>query len=165
MAFHEGDVVVHWTYGLGRIIQLEEREVFGSRSLYYAVQVGDMTVWVPEDGNLDSRLRFPAKRDEFERLLCILSTPSEVLSDNRNERRTHLLGLLKHGRVESLCRMIRDLHTYQHLHQLNDNDQTLMKQACNTLSGEWGFVLGLTPGQVEHELHHLLAGKQKSEEQ
>jgi RNA polymerase-interacting CarD/CdnL/TRCF family regulator len=165
MAFHEGDMVVHWTYGLGRIVQLEEREVFGSRNLYYAVQIGDMTVWVPENENLDSRLRLPTNRDEFERLLCILSTPGETLPENRNERRTYLLGLLKDGSAESLCYIVRDLDAYQHVHQLNENDQTFMKQARNTLMGEWGFVLSLTQDDVERELRHLLDRKQKSAEQ
>jgi RNA polymerase-interacting CarD/CdnL/TRCF family regulator len=34
MSFHEGDAVMHWTYGLGQIVRLEERELFGSKALY-----------------------------------------------------------------------------------------------------------------------------------
>ena len=31
MNFHEGDTVMHWTYGLGQIIKLEERDLYGSK--------------------------------------------------------------------------------------------------------------------------------------
>ena len=34
MDFHVGDPVMHWTYGLGQITQLEERAVSGKNTLY-----------------------------------------------------------------------------------------------------------------------------------
>ncbi len=54
MDFHEGDTVMHWTYGLGKVIRLEERVLSGKKELYYAVQIGDMTVWVPADDKLEN---------------------------------------------------------------------------------------------------------------
>lgn len=33
MDFHEGDTVMHWTYGLGQIIRLEERNLSGVKTL------------------------------------------------------------------------------------------------------------------------------------
>ena len=157
MEFHEGDPVMHWTYGLGQIIRLEERELAGPKTLYYAVQVGDLMVWVPADGNVDSRLRVPTPQATFRQLLAILSSPGEPLSEDRHERRTHLLELLKESRAESLCRIIRDLYAFQKIKSLNDSDQTILKQARNTLLGEWGFVLSVTPAQAELEMHRLLS--------
>jgi RNA polymerase-interacting CarD/CdnL/TRCF family regulator len=80
MNFHKGDTVMHWTYGIGQIVDLEERSLEGSKTIYYVVQVRDM----------------------------------------------------------------------------NDHDQMILKQSRNTLLGEWGFVLSMTPAQAEHELHRLL---------
>ena len=57
MNFHVGDTVMHWTFGLGEVIRLEERTLFGEKVLYYAIQVHDLIVWVPADDNLESRLR------------------------------------------------------------------------------------------------------------
>jgi RNA polymerase-interacting CarD/CdnL/TRCF family regulator len=158
MNFHPGDMVMHWTYGIGQIVNLEERTLFGSKTLYYAVQVRDMTVWVPADGKLKSRLRAPTSKSRFEHLLAILSDPSEPLPEDRLERRTRLLELLQDGRPESLCQVIRDLSAYQKqkIKPLNDNDHLVLKQSRNTLLGEWGFVLSLTHAQAEHELHRLL---------
>jgi RNA polymerase-interacting CarD/CdnL/TRCF family regulator len=156
---HVGDSVVHWTYGLGQVVRLEERVLSGSNTLYYAVQVADMTVWVPADGKLESRLRSPTPAVEFEQLLTLLSDPSEPLPEDRHERRTHLLGLIRDGRAESLCRMIRDLSAHQKIRSLNDNDQTLLKQARAALLGEMGFALSITHAQAEIELHRLLAPK------
>ena len=158
MNFHKGDTVMHWTYGIGQIVNLEERTLSGSKTLYYAVQVRDMTVWVPADGKLKSRLRAPTSKSRFEHLLAILSDPSEPLPEDRLERRTRLLELLQDGRPESLCQVIRDLTAYQkhQVRPLNENDQMVLKQSRKTLLGEWGFVLSITHAQAEHELHRLL---------
>jgi RNA polymerase-interacting CarD/CdnL/TRCF family regulator len=162
MNFHKGDTVMHWTHGIGQIVNLEERALAGAKATYYAVQVRDMTVWVPADGKLKSRLRAPISKSRFEQLLAILSRPSEPLPEDRLERKTHLLELLKDGRPESLCQVIRDLSAYQkqQVRPMNDNDQMILKQSRNTLLGEWAFVLSITHAQADHELHRLLTSVQ-----
>ena len=98
MNFHKGDTVMHWTYGIGQIVNLEERALAGSKTIYYVVQVRDMTVWVPADNKVRSRLRSPTPKPHFQRLLAILSSPSEPLPEDRLERKTRLLELLEDGR-------------------------------------------------------------------
>ena len=158
MNFYKGDMVMHWTHGMGQIVNLEERALAGVKTIYYVVQVKDMTVWVPADSKAGSRLRPPTRKDKFEQLLAILSTPGETLPEDRLERKTRLLELLQDGRPESLCQAVRDLYAYQKQlgKPMNDNDQMILKQSRNLLLGEWGFVLSITPAQAEHELHRLL---------
>ena len=33
MNFHEGDPVMHWTYGLGKVVRLEERALSGHNAM------------------------------------------------------------------------------------------------------------------------------------
>ncbi len=161
MNFHKGDTVMHWAYGIGQIVNLEERALYGSKTIYYVVQVQDMTVWVPADNKVRSRLRTPTSKSRFKQLLAILSNPSVPLPEDRLERKTRLLELVKDGRVESLCQIVRDLSAYQKqkIKPLNDNDHLVLKQSRNTLLGEWEFVLSITHAQAEHELHHLLTSQ------
>jgi RNA polymerase-interacting CarD/CdnL/TRCF family regulator len=148
---------MHWTYGIGQILRLEERDLLGLKSLYYAVQIGDLTVWVPSDGELEHRLRAPTSKAGFNELFTILSDPAEPLPDNRQERKTRLLELLKDGRTQSICRIISSLHASRKTRPLNESDQNILKQARGVLLGEWEFVLSITPAQAESELHRLLA--------
>jgi CarD family transcriptional regulator len=159
MNFYKGDMVMHWMHGIGQIVNLEERAISGSKAVYYVVQVQDMTVWVPADTKVGSRMRPPTPKFRFERLLAILSGPSGALPEDRLERKTRLLELLQDGHVESLFQIMRDLSAYQKQlgKPMNDNDQMILKQCRKLLLGEWGFVLSLTPAQAEHELHHLLS--------
>jgi RNA polymerase-interacting CarD/CdnL/TRCF family regulator len=71
MEFLTGDPVIHWTYGLGKIVRQEERTFSGVKKLYYAVQIRDLTVWVPADAKVMSRQRI--------RYLC----PKSVLHPSR----------------------------------------------------------------------------------
>jgi RNA polymerase-interacting CarD/CdnL/TRCF family regulator len=158
MNFHEGDTVMHWTHGIGQIVSLEERALAGVKTVYYVVQVRDMTVWVPADSKVDNRLRPPTPKDRFEQLLVILSSPPETLPVDKLERKARLLELLQDGGPESLCHVIRDLSAYQKQlgKPMNDNDQMILKQSRNILLGEWEFVLSITHAQAEHDLHRLL---------
>ena len=156
MEFHAGDTVIHWNYGLGQIVRQEERVLSDSKIIYYAVQIQDMTVWVPMDDQLGSRLRLPTPESGFKQLLAILSSSGDPLPDDRLERRTHLRALHKDGRAESLCLIIRDLSAYQKTYPLNDNDRMLLKQSRNVLLEEWGFVMSISRARAESELCRLL---------
>jgi RNA polymerase-interacting CarD/CdnL/TRCF family regulator len=156
MNFHEGDPVMHWAHGFGQIVRLEERDISGSKTLYYAVQAGDLTVWVPADSKLKSRLRSPTSQSKFRQLLNILSSPGKPLPDDRTERKDRLTALLKGGSTEGLCHTIRDLFTYQKTKSLNDSDHNLLRQSQKTLLGEWEFVLSVSHAEANMELSRLL---------
>ena len=157
MNYHEGDSVMHCTHGLGKIIQKEERTLYGPTMLYYAVQIGDMTVWVPADEKLETRLRRPTRGEEFQHLLDILTGPGDPLPDDRHERKELLMEWLKDGRAESLCRVIRSLVRFRQVRSLNDSDQFVLKRVQHALVGEWSYSLSIPTAQVEIELQHLLA--------
>jgi len=156
MDFQLGDPVIHWTYGLGKVVRIEERKFSGEKTLYYVVQIRDLTVWVPADAQLMSRLRSPTTKRGFSKLFTILSEPGESLSDDRLERKTQLVEVLKGGRAESVCRVIRDLSFYQHRKPLNENDKLVLKQALDLLLSEWGFSLSVPLAQAQVELNGLL---------
>jgi len=147
---------MHWTYGLGTVIRLEHRELLGQKMLYYAVQVGDMTVWVPNDDQLSTRLRRPSTRGQLPRLRGLLSRAGVTLPQDRHERKTLLFELLKDGRVESLCKVIRSLVVYGKRHPLNDHDQALLKRAQTALLAEWGYALSIPPEEAEVQLRRLI---------
>lgn len=154
--FRRGDAVMHWTYGLGNVVRLENRELLGQKTLYYAVQVGDMTVWVPNDAQLSTRLRRPSTKAQLPKLKGLLSKPGVTLPQDRHERKTILLEMLKDGRAESLCKVIRSLVVFAKTHPLNDNDQALLKRAQTALLAEWSHALDVTPAQAEMQLHKLI---------
>jgi RNA polymerase-interacting CarD/CdnL/TRCF family regulator len=86
----------------------------------------------------------------------ILSRPGEPLPADRRERKTLLMEWLKDGRTESLFRVIRSLATYRQDHNLNMDEQALMKRSQHALVGEWSLAMSVTLVQAEFELYRLL---------
>jgi RNA polymerase-interacting CarD/CdnL/TRCF family regulator len=158
MDFHVGDKVIHWTYGLGEIVQLDEKVLAGHNTRCYVVQIRDLTLWVPINQAGQCSLRIPTPGSEFEELFGILRSPSEPLSNDRNERRMQLLEKIKDGKIEAICRVIRDLSFYRRTKKLNDNDETILKRAQNFLLTEWNLAFAVSLAQAELELKQLLGG-------
>jgi RNA polymerase-interacting CarD/CdnL/TRCF family regulator len=156
MSFHAGDAVMHWIYGLGTIIRLEKRLLLGREAMYYAVKIGDMTVWVPRDDNLEHRLRAPSSKAAFKRLVALLGKKGSPLPQDRHERKLMLAELLKDGRAESLCEVIRSLAAYKLVRALNDNDQALLRRVQTAMLAEWGYCLDTTPAEAQIQMRHLL---------
>jgi RNA polymerase-interacting CarD/CdnL/TRCF family regulator len=123
---------------------------------YYAVAIGDMTIWVPADDMLESRLRPPTRPSEFKKLMNTLSDAGEPLPDDRRERKTLLTEWLKDGRTESLIRVIRSICTYRKNHSLSLDEQNLLKRSKNVLIGEWSHALSISAQDAEKDLYRLL---------
>jgi RNA polymerase-interacting CarD/CdnL/TRCF family regulator len=165
MNFQNGDLVIHWTHGLGKVVRIETMTSSDEKILCYAIQIGDTTVWVPADDKLEARLRLPTDAAEFRRLTDILTHPGEPLPANSYERKKLLLAWLKDGRAETLFRVIRSLATYRHFRPLNEDDQAILKRSRNALLGEWSLIMSIPLEQADHELQHLLTSLSSREEE
>ena len=156
MDFKIGDTVMHCRYGLGRIVRLEEQTFSGEKKLYYVVQVRELIIWVPADAQVMSRLRSPTPQGKFPGLFSILNEPGGTLPDDRLERKTYLVEELKDGKAESCCRVVRDLSFFQYGKTLNESGRSVLKQASDSLLGEWEFSLSIPLAQAQVDLHSLL---------
>lgn len=156
MDFHVGDQVVHWSYGPGEIIQVDEKEISGHKSLYYVVQVKDLTLWVPIAQADTASLRYPTPASDFDSLFAIINSPGEPLSDNRLERKAQLSEMMRDGKLESICRVIRDLAYYSRTKKLSESDQVLLERAQNFLLNEWEISLSVSYTEAERDLKHML---------
>jgi RNA polymerase-interacting CarD/CdnL/TRCF family regulator len=157
MTFHVGDPIMHWMYGFGHVAGIEERKISERNALYYAISIRDLTVWVPADDQLESRLRHPTTKDGFSELFAILSGASEDLPTDRQERKNWLVEKLKDGKAASLCHALRDLVTYQQEHSVNYNDENLIKRLREALLAEWVYALSVPISEAESEMRRMLA--------
>jgi RNA polymerase-interacting CarD/CdnL/TRCF family regulator len=156
MAFHVGDQVIHWVYGLGEIIQLDEKKLFGHNDKYYVVQIDDITLWVPINESSERCLRFLTPARDFQKLFKILASPGEPLSPDRFERKTQLTERLKDGTLESICRVVRDLAFHKRTKKINESDKSILTRTRSFLLTEWSIVLSVPVHQAESELRNLL---------
>lgn len=156
MEFHIGDRVVHWAYGLGEIVQLDEKKLSGQAALYYVVQIGDLKLWVPVENSGPGSLRLPAAVEEFETLFTILRGAEEPLPEDRMERKKQLGEQMRARSSASICRVIRDLTFFGRRKKLSENDQEILGRARGFLLDEWMVSLSISLGQAQRDLDELL---------
>ena len=155
-AFQIGDQVIHWVYGLGEIIQLDEKVLSGKSSKYYVVRMSNMTLWVPMNEAGEHHLRLPTQAKDFKKLVNILASPGETLPPDRHARRIYLTQLLEDGTLASICRVVRDLEHYKKENRTNEYDHSILERARGSLVTEWSVAFSKPIGEVEHELNELL---------
>jgi len=156
MSFQVGDQVIHWMYGLGEIIQLDEKELSGKTDKYYVVQTNDLMLWVPLNETGENCLRFLTPERDFQKLFRILASPAEPLSPDRFVRKTQLTERLQDRTLASVCRVVRDLVYYKRTKKINENDQSTLARTRAFLLNEWSVALSVPVQQAEQELRNLL---------
>jgi RNA polymerase-interacting CarD/CdnL/TRCF family regulator len=158
MGYQIGDKVIHWTYGLGEIVLIEEKIIHGHLTNCYVVQISDLTIWVPIDDLGQNSLRVPTHPKDFEKLFSILKSPGEKLLEDRMLRKTQLMDQLRDGQLASICRVVRDLTHFQRSAKLNDQERSILERAEKSLLAEWTYSLGTPINQAHQTMLSLLGG-------
>lgn len=155
MGFQVGNQVIHCTFGLGEITQIEEMTINGKQEKCYVVRMNDMTIWVPMNDEGQNSLREPTPPEEFINTLPILTSPNESLLEDRVLRKKQLTDQLKDGQLSSICRVVRDLKYYQRSSKLNDQEKSILERAVKSLLTEWVFSMGTTPLQANQAMESM----------
>jgi RNA polymerase-interacting CarD/CdnL/TRCF family regulator len=156
MQFQVGDTVVHYSYGPGVIIQIDQKIIGGSKTDCYVVKIDEMTLWVPLSRAETGSLRLPTPAARFADLLEILVSPGQMLSSDRLERRNHLVEQFNGGTLEAICLLVRDLTTLKRTGKMNDHDKAILERSQKFLLTEWAIVLSVPVYQAEQTLRQLL---------
>jgi len=156
MNYQIGDKVIHWNYGLGEIVNIEEKTISGKPTLCYVLRTADLMMWVPIDDLQQSSLRKPTPPQEFEQLYAILSSPGEKLLDDRLLRKSQLMDQLKDGKLASTCRVVRDLTYFKRKSKLNDQEKSILERAIRSLVTEWAYSLQIPFSQANQAMANLL---------
>lgn len=156
MNFHIDDTIVHWTFGPGKIVDIEEKTLENKTRLYYVVEAGETTLWIPVSETGEQSLRTPTSCDEFKKLLKHLRGPGESLPDQAYVRQSELNQRLKKKSLEEVCHVIRDLICRSGSQKLNRSDQEALKRAESLLLDEWELTLGTPRSAAQRELEEIL---------
>lgn len=156
MNYTVGDQVVHRSFGLGEIVQMDEKILAGKSGQYYVIKTQALTIWVPATEAGECNLRSPASARDFQRNIRLLAGPGKPLPRNWYERKNRLSALMSDGTLESLCRLVRDLTSYKSQQKFTENDIIVLDRAKMFLMLEWGVALEISAQQAEQNMNDLL---------
>lgn len=156
MNFHVGDTVIHLTYGLGKIVSIDEKPINNQLTKCYVFRNQDLTIWVPINKSNQPSLRSPTPPDEFRRLYNILNSPGEDLNEDRMKRKDQLMRRMREGQLASICGVVRDLWHLKRTAKLNDQERSILERAENSLLTEWTYSLNVPLNKAQQAMESLL---------
>jgi RNA polymerase-interacting CarD/CdnL/TRCF family regulator len=156
MGFAVGDEVIHCSFGVGKIINVEEKIINELPLNCYVVELENMTIWIPVENPGKSSLRHPTPPEEFKETLKILSSPNQDLPVDRVIRRKELLDRFSDGQLSSICMIVRDLNQFKQKSKLNDQEKSMLERAIKSLLTEWTLSLGTPLHQANLQMESML---------
>lgn len=156
MFYKIGDIVVHWTYGVGSVIAIEDIQLAGVSRSYYVIEIASLKLWVPVDEAMNGSLRHPMEGNQFKHLFEILRMPGQVLPDRYFQRKIALRNRMQKRTLEGLCHVIRDLTDRSRNHSLSSEDASVLFSAQESLLDEWVISLGTERSKALMEMEVLL---------
>ena len=156
--YRVGETVVHWIYGSGKIVAVDDKGLPGEPCFYYVIEGSQQTLWVPVDEIGRSSLHLPTSRSDLKLLVNILHSQGKMMSDNPYQRRDQLKEQMQKASPEDLCRVIRDLTYRSRREKLSDGDILTLKLAQTNLLDEWELSLGSPREEARLEMEWILKG-------
>ena len=157
MQFEVGDFVVHPVYGLGQIVEIEERQFSGKEAcLYYQIDLSRRTVWIPVEAEGDSTLRTVTAESELDRYRELLASRPVPLLKNHHQRHRELLTRLRQGSFQTACEVVRDLTAWGWRKPLGPTDMATLQKTLESLYQEWAVAAGVSRSEAIKEIDSLL---------
>ena len=150
-----GDKAVYPGQGVGQIISIENKDILGSKMLFYSIKIlkSGTKVMVPENRLKSIGVRPLISKQDAEKVLHILSQNSEIKKDkqkNWQKRHQAYMDKIKTGSIYEIAEVVRDLGNIQKDKELSYGEKRMMDKAQKMVFSE----LALTMDKKEFQKAH-----------
>ncbi|HMQ51572.1 MAG TPA: CarD family transcriptional regulator [Anaerolineae bacterium] len=159
-----GDLVVHPAFGMGHIVDIEEKQ-FSQREtarLYYKVTRLKHTMWQRVEGQEAGGLRLVTAKSDLDQYRDLLKSPPIALNANHPERQLELDSRLQEGSFRGVCEVMRDLTAWNLLNPLGQADTTTLQKTRLSLYEEWATAADISVAEATKEINSLLQTTQEA---
>ena len=159
--FKVGDNVVHPVYGVGHIVQIEQKQ-FSEKGVrqYYKVILPRSTIWVPIEAQASIGLRLVTARSDLDQYRNLLKSRPVPLKHNHAQRHVELANRLKEGSFQVMCEVVRDLTVSGWQKPLGRSDAVILQKTRERLLQEWAASAGVSTTAAGKEINTLLRATQ-----
>lgn len=158
MALGIGDLVVHPAFGIGHIVDIEEKQFFEEEArLYYKVSRLKHTMWFLLKAEEEPTvLRLVTARNDLDQYRQVLKSPPAPLAADHEQRQRDLFGRLNQGSFQGVCEVLRDLAIGSQREPLGQMETTLLRKTRESLYQEWALAGGVSILEAKGEVESLL---------
>ena len=153
--FRVNQKIVYPSQGVGKILEVFERDFKGEKTPYYKIYIeaSDMVVMVPVANAESLGIRQLVGKDDAKAAMELLSEEGDPITSDWKLRYQMNLDLLKKGTVKDIATIVRTLYNRSKVKELPILERKLYDSAKKLLIDEISIALGMSEKEVENQIH------------
>ena len=157
-AFEKGDFVVYPTHGVGRVVDIEAKEIAGFKLDLFVISFEQerMMLRVPVAKAKISGLRKLSSRKIMESALVTLKGRSRVSRAMWNRRAQEYEAKINSGDPVSIAEVVRDLHRNAGQPDQSYSERQIYQAALDRLVRELAAIEGMDEQAATERLHQVM---------
>jgi len=137
LRFNIGDWIVHTSYGVGKVVDIVDKDMDGQKESFFKVSTEEIEYWLPVD-KADAEHIMPIRSEkEFKQAIKIISEPPKTMTEPHNRYKRLIYERWLDGSLSARAALIRDLHGRDSIKGLSYDEKETYEKAENHFINEW----------------------------
>jgi RNA polymerase-interacting CarD/CdnL/TRCF family regulator len=151
-----GDWVVHHSYGVGQIRNIEVKPIHGEQVKCFRVKTKDSAFWFPKNRPDNPRIRPVVTPDIIERVIKELKKPDFDLDPDRKIWKKRIDETKTSDDLIATSQIVRDLNILRTQRKLNQTEEKALNDFTDRLIDEWSTTMKMDSSVVRRELNEQI---------
>ena len=135
--FKIGDWIVHASYGVGKVVDIVEKNMDGQHEIFFKVSTEEIEYWLPVE-KADAEHITPIRSEkDFDQAIEIISKPPNPMPDPQNQYKRLIYERWLDGSLPARAALIRDLNGRNAKKRLNYDEKETCNKAEKSFIEEW----------------------------
>ena len=155
-----GDKAVHPAHGVGEVTAIEQREIGGTRTVFYILKILDngMKVMVPRSAATQVGLRAIMSDLEANDILATMRAREVAVDVQPWSRRFRVYTeMIKSGSATEIAKVLRDMNRLKFDKELSFGERRLLDQARSLLLKELALAKKKTEAEMAEEIRLIFS--------
>jgi RNA polymerase-interacting CarD/CdnL/TRCF family regulator len=148
-----GDWIVHHSYGVGQIRNIEVKPIHGEQVKCFRVKTKDSAFWFPKNRPDNPRIRPVVTPDIIERAIEALKKPVSDMDTDRKMWKKRIEEAKASDDLIATSQIVRDLNHLRTQRKLNQTEEKALNDFSDRLIDEWATAMKTDSSVVRRELN------------
>jgi RNA polymerase-interacting CarD/CdnL/TRCF family regulator len=151
-----GDWVVHHSYGVGQIRNIEVKPIHGEQVKCFRVKTKDSAFWFPKNRPDNPRIRPVVTPDIIQHAIEEMKTPVLELDPDRLIWKKRINETKASDDLIAISQIVRDLNLLRTQRKLNQTEEKALNIFTERLIDEWSTTMKTDSNAVHRELNKCI---------
>jgi RNA polymerase-interacting CarD/CdnL/TRCF family regulator len=154
-----GDWVVHHSYGIGQIKEIEEKPIHGELVACFRVKAKEGSEWWFSRNDADNpRIRPVASQDILQRAQKELQKTVQELDPDRKRLKSRIDEVRASDDLIASSKLVRDLTILRTQRKMNQTETNALAHFTDRLLREWSATMKMDVEAIRPKLNYYLGG-------